>query len=230
MIYQSPVYSEARGSIAGITYSRNAAGLYTRARAVPVNPNTVYQAAMRQVLSQLTALWRNTLTQAQRDNWTGLGQNLGRTNKLGDPINLSGNATYVLANAARIQAGMTRLDDLGDNPYGVLDYSGVTASASEATQLVSIAFATGDTWVNETGSALAVYVSYPKTQSINYFTGPYRYAGVILGDGTTPPTSPQTISAPFPFAEDDRLFVRTVAIGAGGAVTPPFRTQCDAAA
>lgn len=210
MKFKSPVYSEASGSIAGITYSHNRGGLYTRARAVPVNPNTPQQQLVRSLMAQLTNLWVSTLTAPQRAGWDAYAENVPITNPLGAAINVGGVGMYVRSNVPRLQSSLPRVDtaptvmDLG--PYTQPDFTGMVAST--ALQTVTIPFDVLDDWVGEDDSAMLTFVGRPQNPSINYFKGPYRAATAILGDATTPPTSPASVTTPFPFVTGQRLFVR----------------------
>src|SRR6266545_482051 len=85
------------GSVAGITSSRNRFGQYRRTRAIPVNPNTAFQATQRARLAASAALWR-TLTAAQRAGWIDLAGAFTRTNSLGQPYNETGAQCFVSVN------------------------------------------------------------------------------------------------------------------------------------
>ena len=57
------------GSIGSITYSKNKGGHYRKLKALPTNPQTVYQVFQRALLSGFSSLWSSTLTDAQRASW-----------------------------------------------------------------------------------------------------------------------------------------------------------------
>ncbi len=69
MIFTSPLIEAGSGSVAGLTFSRNKGGNYLRGRAIPTNPNSPLQQAVRSIMSQLTANWLNVLTAIQRVAW-----------------------------------------------------------------------------------------------------------------------------------------------------------------
>ena len=69
MKFKGTLIGEASGSIASLTFSHNRGGQYVRQRTIPTNPNTVFQQAIRSLVSELTSRWQNTLTEAQRAAW-----------------------------------------------------------------------------------------------------------------------------------------------------------------
>jgi hypothetical protein len=76
----------ASGSIGGTVHSRNRYGTYIRNRAIPVNPNTIYQQEIRAILA------------ARSQEWRGL-------NVLGMSQVLQPNAAYVRLNMLTSLAG-----------------------------------------------------------------------------------------------------------------------------
>ncbi len=92
------------GSLAGTTSSRNRFGQYRRTRAVPVNPNSTAQGAVRTRLAVNAAAWR-ALTDTQRAGWTSLGASITRTDSLGQTYALTGFQAYVAINNNNAAAG-----------------------------------------------------------------------------------------------------------------------------
>ena len=225
MLFKSGIITQGSGSFGGLTASHNRGGMYFRARTIPTNPNTAFQVVVRVATANLVNLWQSILTQAQRDEWEVYAANVAFINRLGDPTFLSGLNQYVRSNVPRIQAGLTRLDD-APSVFNTGDFTQVTFVATETAQITSIAFDNTDVWANETGSSLVVYISRPQNDTINFFQGPYRFAGTIDGDDTTPPTSPAAVPAPFAFVEDQKLFgyVRVTRVDARLSTKQDFET------
>lgn len=111
MKFKSQVYTAVSGSIGGITYSHNAGGMYTRARAIPTNPNTPRQMSARAAMNAVVQAWNSVLTAAQRTGWANYAQNTPVTNPLGDQIILSGQQQYLRSNAYRVRAGLSPVND-----------------------------------------------------------------------------------------------------------------------
>lgn len=221
------------GSIGGTVFSRNRGGAYMRLRAIPVNPNTVFQQEVRSLMATLTSRWLDTLTEDQRAAWDTYADNVHLPNPLGADRNVGGLGMYCRSNISRLQADpvfLTRVDDapvifnLGPYTLPVLD------NAIESAQTADVAFDNADDWAGETGSAMLIYGSRARNPSTNYFKGPYRFAHVIEGDDTTPPTSPATVTWPFPFVETQRLFLFARVTRLDGRLSSPFRDETDAAA
>ena len=66
---------DIRGSIGGMTYSRNVSGAYVRARVKPKNPQSVRQMISRYRFGAISQLWR-TLMPSQKDGWEVFARNL----------------------------------------------------------------------------------------------------------------------------------------------------------
>ena len=204
-----PEGQQRSGSIGGTVWSRNRFGAYIRNRSVPVNPNTDRQVAVRNIVRALTIAWQNTLTSAQRAAWNVYASNVVWLNRLGQSVNLTGLNHFIRSNTPRAQNAATQVDD------GPVIFNLATAelalvvTASEATQQVSIAFDNAAAWANETDAHQFAYGGLPQNGGINFFGGPWRLIGSIDGDDITPPVSPAVVDYPFPFAEGQRLWVRT---------------------
>lgn len=92
------------GSLAGTTSSRNRYGQYRRTRAIPVNPNSTAQGAVRARLAENAAAWRS-LTDLQRAGWSDLGTSMVRTDSLGQSYSLTGFQAYCSVNNNNLAAG-----------------------------------------------------------------------------------------------------------------------------
>ena len=222
MLIKSGLVTQMSGSIGGMTGSHNKGGMYLRARAVPVNPNTAQQVAVRSIVSDLSNRWANTLTAPQRAAWDVYALNVPLTGPLGDPRQVSGLNMYVRSNVPIVQSGLSRVDG-APTIFDLGEYTPPTVDAVDSANTeVDIAFTNTDDWANEDGAAMLVFASRPQNQSKNYFKGPYRYAGRINGNGTTAPTSPASIALPFPVGVGEKLFVRLSVVRADGRLSTPI--------
>ncbi|MEE8608940.1 MAG: hypothetical protein V3S55_15155 [Nitrospiraceae bacterium] len=222
MLFDSAIITRGSGSVGGLTFSHGIGGNYIRARTTPVNPNTIQQQAVRGFVSQLSALWSGQLPQTDRDKWIIYAENVTLTNPLGAAINVSGMNMYVRSNVPRLQAGLPRQD----TAPGIFDLGEFTnpATATFATaQQVSVIFNDSDLWVSEDDSSMLLYVSRPVGEAIEFFKGPYRFAGSIDGEVATPPTSPQLISVPFLVVAGQKVFTRIRVTRADGRLSADFR-------
>lgn len=223
MKFKSAILSQASGSLGGATYSHNRGGMYIRNRSLPTNPNTSFQQAVRNALAQLAQLWGTTLDAAQREGWETYAANVPVINSLGDTINLTGLNMYTRSNVPRIQAGLPRVDD-APTEYNLGNETAPTISAvAAATDQIAIGFNDADNWVDEDDSALIVFCSRPQSPTINSFIGPYRFADVVAGDSSTPPTDPTTIDLPFAVTAGQKIFASIRLSRADGRLSNPFR-------
>lgn len=233
IIIPGPIATDMRGSVGGLTASRNRGGPYFRARVAPVQPASPEQAEVKQLLSQLVNIWSSILTPAQRAAWDNYADLVHLPNSLGVFRNVGGIGMYVRGNLSRLQASTTDLPRADDGPVdfttGEFTQPDV-AAFSEATQGFSVVFDNTDGWANEDESAMLVYVSRAHNPGVNFFKGPYRFAGLILGDSITPPTSPAAMSAPFPFVETQKLFARVTVTRKDGRLSSTFRDSSVAIA
>lgn len=224
MLVESQIVSRGSGSIGGVVWSHNRGGQYLRSRVTPVNPNTVFQQVVRSLVSALASLWTDGLTQLQRDAWDSYGAGVPVRNRMGNMITLTGLNMYVRSNVPIQQAGFARQDE-APTIFNLGDYTLPSIGAFATTQDVTIGFTDTDDWVNEDDAAMLFYFSRPKNTSIQYFKGPYRLAGSIDGDATTAPTSPATVSVPFPIFEGQKLFGRVQVIRADGRLSADARLE-----
>jgi len=196
------------GSVNGMTYSRNRFGQYARNRAVPVNPNSTNQVAVRSAFGGAAVIWK-TLDQAVRDGWEAYAAGTPEVNAIGDVIYLTGLNMF-----ARYQSLFDRHGEVLTGPPllpGKATLSNLTANISGNDDDFEVAFSGAQDW-NADGGFLLVQISRPLNKTINFFKGPFRNAGKIDG-AATPVSSPQTLTYPWGAIQptsDVREFVRFV--------------------
>ncbi len=221
MKFASAFVTMASGSMGGLCASHNRFGRYFREKVVPVNPNTSRQVDVRNALAQLAARWKQTLTDAQRSAWSTYAENTPVTDRMGASQTLTGLNWYVACNSLRMQAGLSVVDD-GPVVFGMASLSDVSAAVTASDDTAAITFVNTDAWATAVGGALLVYSSIGKSPAINFFDGPYRYAGKIPGAAVAP-TSPADVVLPDNLAENQKVFLRAVAVLADGRISSPFR-------
>jgi hypothetical protein len=140
-------------------------------------------------------------------------------NKVGDTTHLSGQNWYAGSATLRSQAGLDIVYS-GPSIYALPNLTPPSYTVVHSATTVSVAFGNGDDWANEDGGCLAIFASRPQNPGRNYFSGPYRLAGIILGDTTTPPTSPAVITLPYAAgAAGTKIGFRAVAMTGDGRYT-----------
>lgn len=230
LIQLGGVALDARGSIGGMTFSRNRFGNYVRARTTPVNPNTGRQNAIRSAVSSLAQQWSNILTQTQRDEWEVYADAITRSNKLGQQIKLTGFNMFIRSNSVRLQDGNPVVLD-GPSTLTLPGADPVfEAEVDEAGQQISITFDPALPWNIVDNGFMFIAMSIPKATGVNFIGGPFRIAGAIDGDTASPPTSPQVLNVPFPVAESQAIAVRARISEADGRLSDFFQFQSSVVA
>lgn len=204
MKFKSPVYSQASGSIAGITYSHNRGGMYARARTTPTNPNSDAQQLVKAAMASVSSAWVQTLDQGERDAWDVYAAQVPIPDSLGELRNIGGLGHYNRTNVIRVQNGLARIDvapviyDLGT--FTPLSIEEIIEPAD-----VLLNFTNTDDWAGPDVGHCFALISRPQNVSINFFKGPFRSAGFLAG-AASPPVSPHTFTGAFPFLPGAKVF------------------------
>lgn len=134
---------DVRGSLNGMTFSRNRGGAYVRSKVSPVQPVSDYSACTRAAFTAASERWAATLTQTQRNDWTAFAALHPVINVFGDSVFLSGHAMYVQINARNIALGKTPVDS-PVTPWSVYSPVSLTLVAENtADALTKFTFAIG---------------------------------------------------------------------------------------
>ena len=218
------------GRLGGQIFTRNRYGSVVRQGTIPVNPNSPRQQAVRSAMIASTARWSENLTGLQREQWKTYAAAIPWTNRLAETVKLTGHAHYVRSSAAILAAGGTPVDD---GPAILSLPSGdptVAITSLETAQALSVTFDDQLDWLNEDGGHMVVAMGMPQSATREFFNGPWRIAGVIDGDSTTPPTTPAAMVAPFAMQEGQLTYFRIRIIREDGRVSQFFRTSATVGA
>lgn len=217
MKFKGTLIGTASGSIAGTTFSHNRGGQYTRLRAIPVNPNSSQQQAVRSAMNLYANRWRTALTDAQRDSWRAYSAAVPIIDALGDPRDIGGLAMYCRNNIPRRQVGLSAVNTApAALVLGVLTAPTITGVA--ATSLATVTFDNTDEWATAVGGALLLYFSRGANATRTANQGGYRY-GFRVNGAVVPPTSPSTGTMPFAVVAGQKVFWRATAVTADGKLT-----------
>lgn len=202
-----PEGQQRSGKQGGVVWSHNAGGPYIRARSIPTNPQTDRQVAVRNAVRALAIAWETILTQAQRDAWDTYAANVSWTNRLGQTITLTGLNHFIRSNNQRLVSGIARVD-IAPIIFDLATAEGaLAATASEATQDLTIDGDPAGLWVGEAAAWQFYYMGIPQNASRKFFGGPYRFLTAVPGAG--PPPFPVVIAAAWPFADGQRIWLRS---------------------
>jgi len=174
MKFKSQVFTAVSGSVGGLTYSHNKYGMYTRGRAVPVNPNSTRQAAIRAAFSSMVDYWHLTLTGPERAAWDVYAANTPVTDSLGQTQYLTGQSMFLRANTIRQWLALTIIDaapvvyDLGQ-PVTAL------ASVVVAAGTISFTYTIGGAGTPTTARKI-IGIGVAQNVGRTFFGGPYQHA------------------------------------------------------
>lgn len=174
-------FGQASGSVAGTTYSRNRFGPYIRNRAVPVNPSTASQAAVRSRFGAQSAAWR-ALTTSQRDQWDTQAPLIELVDTLGQSYTPSGAQFYASVNLNRIICGQAALavPPIVDTPPAL---TSLAVTAAGGTPALSVAFSAAIA----VGDFLILEATAPSSAGRSFFgRSEYKQISVLSSADTSP--------------------------------------------
>lgn len=213
MLFRGVLGDMYSGAVSGLVASHCNGSTYFRARAVPTNPNSSRQMAMREAIDEARANWQ-AFTSAERDYWDAFAASLRRSNRIGQRGSRTGFNEYVRWASPRIFANAvlgTTVEDVSSVPQVPEAWLSSPPTGQIVADLFRLNFNTTDWWVNEENSILLLWLSAARSSTdppayrilpatINYFRGPWRLAGFSVGSGGGP--SPSSINVTLPRAPD----------------------------
>jgi hypothetical protein len=221
--------TQMSGSIGGSTFARNRFGNYTRSRTTPVNPKSSGQSRARLILAYLVEAWNEILDDTMRAQWATYAAAITMKNRLGDDVHCTGFNHFIRGNSLRLILTEAIIEDgpevltlpPTDPTYAI--------AASVATQLISVTFDNTQEWAKAADNFMLCFMGRPQNTTRNFFAGPWRYSGMKEG-AVSPPTSPFTITPPFPLVLGQRIWVASRILRADGRTTIRFQDDCEVAA
>ena len=195
------------GSKGGVTASHNRFGAYLRSMVIGVNPNTDRQQAVRSIFATLSYDWSNVLTSVERAKWNMYASIVVMKDALGQDIYLTGYNHFIRSNTVALLGAVPQVN-AGPMIYTLADEDDtMVGTVDEANQEISVAFNDAMPWVDEDDALMQINMSRPANTGVYYVPPVNRVAGFILGDSTTPPTTPAVLDCPFPVAETNKVIV-----------------------
>lgn len=230
MKYRYGIVGEGSGKLGGVVFSRNKFGSYIRPLVTGTNPNSPLQQAVRSVFQALSNAWNSELTEAQRELWRVYAAAVPVQDNLGQTMYLTGFNHFIRTNTVGLGGAVAQVN-AGPSIFTLAQADETMAGTpSEAAQQISVAFDDTRDWVDEDEALMQISMSRPANASVAFVPPVLRIAGYILGDATTPLTSPQVFSVPFPVAEDQKVLIVGRVLRADGRLSNQFRYTTDVAA
>lgn len=207
---------DARGSIAGTTFSRNKSGAYIRARVKPVNPKSFRQEFIRTVVSLLAEWWHTNLTAVERGLWETYAAAVAMKNGLGEVIHLSGFNHFIRTNCPQRMLGEAIIE-AAPTTLSLMQKDETTLCSEEDIAAQTFTFTFDDTGWGPGADLkywLVFYQGQPQLASRQTYHGPWRFmsaAGTVAGGLGT-----QTLPAEFSFAEGQKVWFQARMISQSG--------------
>lgn len=211
LIKPSPLVNDIRGSVGGVTFGRNSAGMFARAKVTPVNPDSPRQIDIRAKFGIATIGWRSTLNQTQRDAWNLLGTTTFFKNALGDDYNPSGIQLFIRSSVLLQIAGETPVvtpPATAIVPVGEFTIAHLIATGIELT-------ARPDPGLNI--PFVIQSISGPLSKGISFFKGPFQIDNIF--DSTDIAALPLLLKPSAELIILSRYFVRFRVVQADGAAS-----------
>lgn len=221
--------SASSGSAGDVVHTRNQHGRYVKPRVTPADPATALQVSVRSHLAECVNAWNAVLTQAERGAWERYARAVRLTGPTGRRNNVGGLPTYIRSNVPRLQAagGTIGRVDVAPTLLDLAPFAPVPRVVLNVVdQTFHPFFAESDRWVAESGAAMLFYLSAPRPLTVNFWNGPYRYAGRLTGADPAL-SSPATLPLLEAVAIDERLFIRLRVTRADARLSKPARLPVD---
>jgi hypothetical protein len=171
---------DGRGKIGGHVASKNRAGSYFRTKVTPVNPQTSYQAGVRNRLTSISQAWRG-LTDAQRAAWNAAVSDFSKTDIFGDLRSPSGFNLHQRLNNNLLNVGVAMIDT-PPVPSEVDAFTSMSFTAAAGTPALSITFA----GAIAAGMSVKISATSPQSAGKNFIKSEYRQIGVLTDSDTSP--------------------------------------------
>ncbi len=180
-------------------------------------------------MSQLAALWNDSLTPGQREGWRTYASSVLLSNRVGEELPVGGFAMFKRSNLVRLQINASLVLD-APTEFNLGPWSGVIFTvAFIPTQQIIMAIGNDpltDPWSFQLASFLVVYIGRPQNSSIRSYRGSFQFAGAQEGNpiGVGPGFG---VESPFPFSLGQRIFGRGVVTYLDGRLTSEFQFSGD---
>lgn len=201
------------GSQADTTASRNRFGQYLRTRAMPTQPRTAAQLAVRSNLTEVSAAWRG-LTDAQRVAWNAYAQAHPRTDSLGQSVKLTGHMAFNAVNVLNLLIEVAIQTAVPDDTAIATPEISVDDNSHTTFSLVTSAAVPNDT-------KIVVYASPPLSPGRS-FNGDFRIVNHVMGSpsaGQSLVTAEQLANKYGTLAANQKFFFQVILVK-GGNVSP----------
>lgn len=233
LIKLGPTIVDARGSVAGVVFSKNSTSHYMRARSIPVNPrqsrcmfgrngDISSQTKIRAAMAALTVRWSSVLNSTQRAAWELYGKNVTVLNKVGESVKISGMNHYLRCNVIRYAHYSNAFDD-GPTVFEIPEQDPSIVFQPEVhEQKCKITFDDTMAWVDEDVAAMQIWMGRPQNSQRTFYGGPYLGLKDKAGKSVSPITSPEWMTNLFIVTAGQKVWYKVRIRRADGRISEPF--------
>lgn len=233
LIKYGPGIVDARGSVAGVVFSKNSTSHYMRARSIPVNPRqtrcklergagNMSQVKIRAAMAALTVRWSSVLTFDKRASYEQYAANVSVKNKLGESVKLSGFNHYIRNNVIRYAMYSKAFDD-GPTIFEIPEQDPSIIFEPEVhEQKCKITFDDTMAWVDEDVAAMQIFMGRPQNAQRNFYGGPYLGLKDKAGKSVGPLTSPEWMTNVFTVTAGQKVWYKVRIRRADGRISDAF--------
>lgn len=168
LVKPGPLIADARGSIAGCTFTRARAGAVVRVRVKARDPSSNAQNLHRAQTSVLFNHWSQLLTNAERLAWNTLGAASTLRNRLGDRYAPTGQQLFFRTNSLALAAGDSIIEAAPPSAIGEMPV--LILSPHVGPNHIDLTIG-GDSPGNTTETLYWLSGSYPAAR----YSRPYKY-------------------------------------------------------
>ena len=221
-----PIVSDITGSVGEQTFARNAAGLYVRNRSGPADNTGDNRVACRTALAALAVAWSTTLTDTQRASWRRYARQHPRLNRFGQSCNTAGYNRFIAINFRRRRHDSTiPFLTAPTSPPLWPPLCAITADDSADTVTIVIPPATYQT--PNTGLELWAYLGQEQPPGVDFYAGPWSYAGRNLFTSSWT-SNPWILSVAAGLTAGNKIWCKLYAQDHNtGEMSGPFLASCE---
>lgn len=205
---------QPNGSIHGFTRRVYRGSTVLYARSARTNPATPRQRSNRGTFRSIVGVWNDDVSSGQKSDWSSWAGNSVWETDTGKTTFLDAYPAFAAVNMRRVRAGLSpRL--AAPATFGQADDGLFSSTVDPVTGDIEISFDVADAWLDDDGALIVT--AFTPTGDGRITRGPQAaHVGCILGNTSTPPTSPVTFSNPFIIPPNPCQTVKVASINAAG--------------
>lgn len=216
------------GSIGGTVFARNKGGAYARQWAKPCNPRSPLQNTRRAEMAYFAKAWSNVLTPQERIDWGAYAKGTSWTNKLGDSIEIAGNAAFMRLNCEFAVLDFT-IETAAPTAMGHAGGINFTFLAENDTGKLQFDLPTGSYDNRTNGQHILVYQGVPTEVGRIATPKGFKFLTHIRGHQSTPHEFPLEIATAYTMNLGQFITLKAMFIDENNRMSGPFFSSVVAA-